>query len=114
MSNMLDDLEAYVAGLTSQEKAELDKMLGPELKAEWLPDPRNEPQLLGFYSKADLMLYGGAAGSGKTALLVGLASTQHHRSVIFRSKSVDLRGVEEYLLEVCGRDGWNGQDKIHR
>jgi hypothetical protein len=111
---MIRDVRAYVEGLSPQAKADLDKMLLPELTALWLPDFRNRPQVAAYYSQADLLLYGGAAGSGKTSLLVGLAATCHYRTVIFRSKSVDLRGVEEYLLEVCGRDGWNGQDSILR
>lgn len=114
MENVLADLERYISGLSSKEKAELDRVLAPELKAAWLPDSRNIPQVAAYYSKADLLLYGGAAGAGKTSLLVGLAATTHNRSVIFRSKAVDLRGVEEYLLVILGREGWNGQDKILR
>lgn len=111
----LQELEHYIASLDDKDKANLDALLRPELESAWLPDPRNAPQVSGFYSQADMLLYGGAAGSGKTALLVGLALTQHKKSVIFRSKAVDLRGIEEYLLEVAGgRDGWNGQDKILR
>ncbi len=111
----LAEAEAYVSRLSQKEKAELDKLISKELAAAWIPNPENVPQTTAYYSQADLMLYGGAAGSGKTALLVGLAMTSHERSVIFRRKSVDLRGVEEYLLEVAkGRDGWNGQDKILR
>ena len=110
----IDEFLAYVGTLDEGQKRELDGLLKAELSAVWLPDPDNKPQVLAYYSPADLMLYGGAAGAGKTSLLVGLATTAHERSVIFRSKSVDLRGVEEYLLEVAGRDGWNGQDKILR
>jgi hypothetical protein len=112
--NDLSKYEAYINGLSLKEKAELDKLIAKELAAKWLPDPRNQPQVTAYHSQADMMLYGGAAGSGKTSLLVGLAVTAHHRTVIFRSKAVDLRGVEEYLLELMGRDGWNGQDKILR
>ena len=111
----LAEFESYVRGLGAKDKAELDKIIAKELAAPWLPNPANVPQTTAYYSKADLMLYGGAAGSGKTALLVGLAMTAHERSVIFRRQFGDLRGVEEYLLEVAGgRDGWNGSDKILR
>ena len=110
----LAEFEAYVAGLKPAQKAEFDELLKEQLKAVWLPDPENRPQMDAYYSKADVLLYGGAAGAGKSALLVGLAATAHQRSVIFRRKSVDLRGVEEYLLEVMGREGWNGQDNLMR
>ncbi len=110
----LAELEKYVAGLSKGELSELDAMLAPELKALWLPDPDNEPQTNAYYSRADLMLFGGSPGGGKSDLLVGLALTQHHRSVIFRSQSVDLRGLEERIITIAGRDGWNGADKILR
>lgn len=108
------EFEAYVAGLDEEQKAELDTILEEELAAAWLPDPRNKPQCDAYWSQAHILLYGGAAGAGKTSLGVGLAVTQHERSVIFRAQSKDLRGVEEYLLELMGRDGWNGQDKVLR
>lgn len=110
----LAELHAYVDGLSKSELADFDKMLAPELKALWLPEPDNEPQGNAYYSKADLMLFGGSPGGGKSDLLVGLALTEHHRSVIFRSQSVDLRGLEERIITIAGRDGWNGADKILR
>lgn len=110
----LADLERYVASLSGDEKRELDQMLAPELKALWLPEPANEPQVQAYVSQADLLLYGGAAGAGKTDLVVGLALTDHEKSVIFRRQSKDLRGIEERLIEIAGRDGWNGSDQIMR
>lgn len=112
--NAMDDPRAYLASLGPAEKAELDKLLAPELKARWLPEPRNEPQLQAYYSEADLLLYGGAAGGGKTDLLCGTALNNHQNSVIFRKQSTDLRGIEERLLELAGRDGWNGTLKTLR
>jgi len=114
MTSALAELEKYVSSLSKPELAELDKMLAPELKALWLPDPDNEPQTQAYYSKADLMLFGGSPGGGKSDLLVGLALTQHLRSVIFRAQAVDLRALEERVLAIAGRDGWNGADKILR
>ncbi len=114
MSSALAELEKYVASLNPAQLAELDKMLEPELTALWLPEPENEPQCQAYYSKADLLLFGGSPGGGKSDLLVGLALTKHHRSVVFRSQSVDLRGLEERIIGIAGRDGWNGADKILR
>src|SRR5438128_910756 len=48
----------------------------------WKPLPG--PQTLAYHSTADILFYGGAAGGGKTDLLLGLALRQHRRSVIFR------------------------------
>jgi hypothetical protein len=108
------DPRAYVAGLNAEEKQELDRLLGPELRAMWLPDPRNEPQLQAYYSDADLMLYGGAAGGGKTDLLCGVALNNHANSVIFRKQSTDLRGIEDRVVALAGGDGWNGTLKTLR
>jgi hypothetical protein len=108
------DPRAYVAGLSAEEKKELDRLLGPELRAYWLPDPRNEPQLQAYYSDADLMLFGGAAGGGKTDLLCGVALNNHVNAVIFRKQSTDLRGIEDRVVALAGGDGWNGTLKTLR
>jgi hypothetical protein len=41
------------------------------MAAPWAPEPTNQPQFDAYHSKADLLLYGGAAGGGKTDLLIG-------------------------------------------
>lgn len=110
----LADLERYVASLDESQKAELDRLIEPELKSIWLPEPQNEPQVKAYYSAADMLLYGGSPGGGKTDLLVGLALTQHQFSVVFRRQSTDLRGIEERIIQIAGRDGWNGADKVLR
>jgi hypothetical protein len=113
MTDTLADLEAFISALTPVEKAELDKLIEPELRAVWLPN--SGPQTRAYESLADMLLYGGAAGGGKTDLLIGLALTRHERAVIFRRAYVDLRGVEERLLEVLGsREGYNAQDMTLR
>jgi hypothetical protein len=104
----------YIDTLSSAQQAELDLILGPLLVAKWLPDPRNEPQLQAYWSDADLLLFGGAAGGGKTDLLCGTALNHHQNAVIFRRQSTDLRGIEERLIQLAGRDGWNGSLKTLR
>jgi hypothetical protein len=81
----------------------------------WVPEPTNQPQVDAYHSVADLLLYGGAAGGGKTDLLLGLALTAHERSVIFRRAYVDLMGIEQRLIEILGsRVGYNGNDMVLR
>jgi len=98
--------------LTPEEQAELDKLLSaPE--ALWEPLPG--PQTAAFNSLADIVGYGGAAGGGKTDLAVGLATTQHDRSMIIRQESTQLAGIIDRMTELLGgRDGFNGQEKIWR
>lgn len=95
----MDRLDLALNGLDAKATADIDALLAPELSQPWLPEPG--PQLEAFLSDADLMLYGGAAGGGKTDLLCGLALTEHKRTVIFRRQSNDLDGFWERLTQLC-------------
>lgn len=72
----------------------------------WTPFPG--PQSKALYCEADELFYGGAAGGGKTGLLVGLALTGHHRSLILRRESTHLKEVADQLREFAGSSGWRG------
>jgi hypothetical protein len=102
-------LERFVRSLDAKGKAELDDLLAPELTRLWLPTPG--PQLDAYLSEADLLLYGGSAGGGKTDLLIGCAIDAIN-SVIFRRQFKDLRGVEKRLLEIVGDADFNRGDKV--
>jgi hypothetical protein len=97
--------------LNEEEKKEIDSLISSEI---WLPLPG--PQYDAYESEADEIFYGGAAGGGKTDLLLGLCLTNHQRSIIFRRESPQLQGIYDRLLNeiLRTRDGFNGQDKIWR
>lgn len=77
--------------------------------------PCSLAQIEALLSPADVVGYGGAAGGGKTDLLLGTALTQHRRSIIFRRESTQLVGIEERSSEIIGGRGqWNGQKHIWR
>lgn len=79
----------------------------------WLP--LVGPQTEALHSQADVTFYGGAAGGGKTDLLIGLAMTQHRRSIIFRREYGQLLAIIDRVAEIrASRDGFNGQDKKWR
>lgn len=89
----------------------------------WQPNPDRDglpnPQRLALESEADILGYGGAAGGGKTNLLLGLAAMHHKHSVIFRRVFPNLRGIiEESRLifnpsgELHGKDSYN--ESLHR
>ncbi len=70
----------------------------------WCPIP-NSPQELAYHSEADELFYGGAAGGGKTDLLVGLAGSAHRKSVLFRRIFPSIRDVIERSRAVYNADG---------
>jgi hypothetical protein len=51
--------------MSSAQKDALDEFLVPQVEALWTPDRRNKPQVQAYFSKADLMLYGGGAAAAK-------------------------------------------------
>jgi hypothetical protein len=73
--------------------------------ALWQPHPDNIPQQLAYECEADELFYGGAAGGGKTDLLLGLAATQHHTSIIFRRVFPSMRAIVERSREILNPDG---------
>lgn len=81
----------------------------------WQPDPRNLPQCNAYNNEADILLYGGTPGGGKTDLGIGLAITKHQRTTIFRRVADDLEGIVERMEELVGsRKGYNGQNRRWR
>ena len=76
------------------------QMLDAELLALdrrlWVPLPG--PQEEAYDSPADELFFGGAAGPGKTQLLLGLAYTKHRRAIVFRREYSQLREIIEHRI----------------
>lgn len=89
----LDELKGYVIEQTGHLK--------------FIPNPG--PQTQAYYCEADVVLYGGQAGGGKSGLIVGLALQRHKRSLVMRRQFTDLGAIIEDCLEKYGsRKGFSG------
>src|SRR5262245_882804 len=75
---------------------------------KWLPNPG--PPTDAYHSAADVLLYGGQGGGGKSDLGLGLAfSGPHRRALILRRKYVNLGGLIDRAKEINGgTQGFNG------
>lgn len=107
------ELMRVIGRMSADEKAELDEILLSGEQEIWVPQPG--PQTMAYESEADILFYGGAAGGGKSALLMGLSLTRQKRSIIFRREAVQLVGLVEDMSRIIGtRDGYNSQTGVWR
>lgn len=98
---------------TDDELREIDAILA-ENTPIWVPLPG--PQTEAYHCDADILYYGGAAGGGKSDMLLGLALTAHQRSIIYRREGTQNLALVDRLLNELLKDrrGWNGQDHVWR
>jgi hypothetical protein len=73
------------------------------LELAWQPLPG--PQSAALESSADFLFYGGAAGGGKTDLLLGAARFRHWRSIIFRRVFPSLRAIVDRSRSIYNPEG---------
>src|SRR5579863_6219433 len=98
MTNSQDSPERLVYRSTTDELIRRQVPYVPELVLEKSPplwQPLLGPQSRAFESDADELFYGGAAGGGKSDLLLGLAATKHQHSIVFRRNYPAMRALIE-------------------
>src|SRR3954470_21058838 len=85
---LLDELVARLTQLPEESRTEaIDLALKSTARMAWVPNPG--PQTQAFQCEADELFYGGEAGGGKTDLGIGLALTEHKRSLLLRRINKD-------------------------
>jgi len=103
----MDSVEKLLSELEPDKLTELDALLEGDDRP-WYPTPG--PQFDAVHSEADWLLYGGAGGAGKTDLLLGLAFTQHKRTLLVRRQYSDMGGLIDRSKELNGGDqGFSGK-----
>ena len=109
--SLLDEVAAKIGAFTPNERDAYVKQVAPVAeKMRFVPLPG--PQTEAYLSLADVLLYGGQASGGKSFLLMGLASQEHRRSIIFRRESSQTDGLEEAGKQIIGATAnFNGTDK---
>lgn len=105
--NLNDVLERLTA-CSPEELRQIEQTVAPMVASmRWHPNPG--PQTEAYYSEADVLLYGGEPGGGKTQLLLGLAFNEHAESMVFRRRYADLDRIVRDALKINGgRTGFNG------
>jgi hypothetical protein len=100
-------IEGELSKLPAHEQRLISEILRKELSRKWIALPG--PQTAALKSEAYLTLYGGSAGGGKSDLILGLAITEHRRTMVVRREYDDLSFLTERAIAINGtRDGYAG------
>lgn len=100
------EIEQYLLSLDEDEQAEISKLLANA--PIWFP--LEGPQLAAYLSQAEVIGYGGAAGGGKTDLIVGSALNKHKRVLVVRREKAQTDGIVQRTEEILGhKKGYNSQ-----
>ncbi|MGZ7173889.1 terminase [Burkholderia gladioli] len=97
---------------SAADKLALLQTLKARNRLSWKPLPG--PQSQAYACRADVILYGGAAGGGKTDLALGKALTQHQRALILRREYPQLSGMIDRSREIYSEYGAFNQKGVWR
>lgn len=96
-----EDIAYVLAHANPEQRAEIFSILEND-PVVWRPLPG--PQTLAYYSTADVVGYGGAAGGGKTDLAIGKALTKHQIGMMLRREGTEMSGITDRMKEIVGHD----------
>lgn len=103
----LNEVVERLNQLTPDRRALIEKeVVTATAGLKFIPSPG--PQTDAWFSKADVLLFGGEGGGGKTGLLCGLALNAHHNSLMMRRHYSDHFGVGGIIDEIKKLNGGDG------
>jgi hypothetical protein len=70
----------------------------------WTPIP-DSPQARAYESDADIIGFGGGAGGGKSAMIIGYAITKHRNSLLLRREATQVRTLWDRLIQFAAGHG---------
>ena len=105
--SQLDEIISRVTSMDNAARTELMKDVEKTTgNMRWVPNPG--PQTDAYLSEADVLLFGGEPGGGKSNLGLGLAFNVHKRTLIMRRNYGDLSRLIEDSVKIAGtRNGLN-------
>ena len=106
-------LDEVIARVKKKPPAERERIVQQAKKATakmpWIPNPG--PQTDAYLSEADILLYGGSAGGGKSHELLGWGVNESDNGIIFRRELSQTDGLEADGKTIIGRSAsFNGTD----
>ena len=102
------EVQDLIRWMTPEERLEAARILASVL---FVPNPG--PQLAALNSPAYELFYGGSAGGGKSFLLLGLACTQHRKSLLLRREATQLLElIQQWHELLAGKGKYNGSSRI--
>src|SRR3954470_2510329 len=101
MLTLLEEITQKLGGLSPDDKkAVIADAMAVTANMKWVPNPG--PQTDAYFCPADVLLYGGQGGGGKSDLGLGLAFTAQQRSLILRRKYANLSALTERAIAING------------
>lgn len=106
LEEIMEKLEVMPA---AKRKALTEEVMKATKHMIWVPNPG--PQTDAYLSQADIVLYGGQAGGGKTHLELGWGVNEAQNGIIFRRELAQTDGLEKEGKAIIGnKASFNGQD----
>ena len=108
--SLLDELLDRTKGMEPEALEQLSQDAADIIgNRAWIPNPG--PQTQAYISEADIILYGGRAGGGKTHLELGWGINGAERGIIFRRELTQTDGIEDEGKKIIGESAsFNGTD----